>query len=365
MHVKLTLFFLAALMLLTSCSPASGSQSATPTPLPTPVLPTFTVQQGTLSQEATLAGRIQPLLVREVAFEIDGKVGNVYAFPGDAVRKGQVLAELETLDDLKEDLETARSEAAASAETERKELRRIEIALEIAQLTLDLARRGGSAEEQRIAELNVELAQMDLDEVQQAIAARLRSDEVQRLETEIAQSVLLAVMDGVLLDEIKAGQNVRADAAVTSIGDPSQLELAALPVIQGDMANLRESMTVSVWLERAPQQHLSGVIRQLPAPYGSGEPSGGLAMAYITLNELPQQAGYTLNDAMLARAVVADIPNAVWLPPEALRSVAGITFVFIQGPTGPQRVNVTPGIFNREQVQILEGLQPGQVVIAP
>ena len=45
--------------------------------------------------------------------------------------------------------------------------------------------------------------------------------------------------------------------------------------------------------------------------------------------------------------------------------MAGKTFVYVQGASGPQRVNVTTGIANRERVEILEGLREGQAVLLP
>ncbi len=361
--MRLSLFCLA--LLLAACSASAGAEQATPTPLPAPALPTFTVQQSSLAQEVSLTGRIRPVLVREAAFEIKGKIGLVYVLPGDPVHKGQLLAELESYPSLLAELAAARQAAQAAADAEQQELRRVEIALEIARLGLTLAQKAQLPEQVRIGELQVELAQMDLATVQQRIADRLRSDDVQRLEAELAQSRLLAGMDGVLLDEIRPGAEVRPGSPVASIGDPAQVELAAAPNISTEIASLREGMPVSLWLEQTPARVLSGVIRQLPTPYGSGKTEDVFAPVSITIDQPAAQAGYTLGDTFQVRVTVADLPDAVWLPPAALRSVGGVTFVFMQGPTGPKRVNVTTGIFNRTQVQILEGLVPGQVVIAP
>jgi len=67
---------------------------ATPTPFPTPVRPTFTVQRGDITVEAKLNGRVVPLASHTVYFEIVGQVREVYANVNDVVKEGQLLGEL-------------------------------------------------------------------------------------------------------------------------------------------------------------------------------------------------------------------------------------------------------------------------------
>jgi hypothetical protein len=39
--------------------------------------------------------------------------------------------------------------------------------------------------------------------------------------------------------------------------------------------------------------------------------------------------------------------------------------VFVQTDTGPKQVNITTGIETRDQIEIVEGLTEGQIVIGP
>ena len=360
----LSVLLLIAMLAFSACAPAEN-EPATPTPLPTPPLTTYIVQQGEIIQQVVLPGRVQPVLVRPVISQAEGHIGNVYAFPGDLVEKDQVLAELDTLDALQTALDQARQQAEQASEADERVLRRAEINLEIARLRLGVARsQGRSPDELRILKLQVELAQMELEDAQLQISQRTQSTEIQGLETEIANARLLAVMDGQLLEEITAGQSVSPGVEVTTIGDPSRLELVA-NATDSELGLLTEGMTVTVYLEKNKNVALTGHIRQLPAPYGSGTPITGLAEVLVTIESAPGQPNLTIGDAASITIVLAHLTDALWLPPKAIRSVGGQTFVFFQGPTGPQRVNVTTGIFNREQVQILDGLKAGQVVVAP
>jgi multidrug efflux pump subunit AcrA (membrane-fusion protein) len=98
------------LALVTGCG-ATGSQNAsaneaTPTPLPTPIIPekpVYTVQAGTVVQTLEFTGRASPVLEQELFFETSGNVGEVFVARGDWVQTGDVLAELD-IDDLQKQL---------------------------------------------------------------------------------------------------------------------------------------------------------------------------------------------------------------------------------------------------------------------
>ena len=108
----LGLFSIASLLLavLAGCG-STGSQSAsaneaTPTPLPTPIVPEkpiYTVQTGTVVQTLEFTGRASPVLEQELFFETSGNVGDVSVARGDWVQAGDVLAELD-IDDLQKQL---------------------------------------------------------------------------------------------------------------------------------------------------------------------------------------------------------------------------------------------------------------------
>ncbi len=90
---------LVALFTLAGC----GGRGAAPTPtlVPTPIVaqkPTYTVQRGTVTKSLELAGRVTPVRQQEMFFRTDGYVKAVYFQRGEAVKAGDVLAELETGD---------------------------------------------------------------------------------------------------------------------------------------------------------------------------------------------------------------------------------------------------------------------------
>jgi len=93
------------LVLVTGCgstdSQGASANEATPTPLPTPIIPEkplYTVQVGTVIQTLEFTGRASPVLEQELFFETSGNVGDAFVARGDWVQAGDVLAELDIAD---------------------------------------------------------------------------------------------------------------------------------------------------------------------------------------------------------------------------------------------------------------------------
>jgi multidrug efflux pump subunit AcrA (membrane-fusion protein) len=111
----LSLLFLLVAGCGSTDSQGSSASEATPTPLPTPIVPekpVYTVQVGTVVQTLEFTGRASPVLEQELYFETGGNVGDVFVARGDWVEAGDVLAELDIAD-----LEKQLSQKQISLET--------------------------------------------------------------------------------------------------------------------------------------------------------------------------------------------------------------------------------------------------------
>jgi multidrug efflux pump subunit AcrA (membrane-fusion protein) len=93
------------LVLVTGCgatdSQRASANEATPTPLPTPIIPekpVYTVEVGTVVQTLEFTGRASPVLEQELFFQTSGNVGDVFVARSDWVQTGDVLAELDIAD---------------------------------------------------------------------------------------------------------------------------------------------------------------------------------------------------------------------------------------------------------------------------
>jgi hypothetical protein len=70
-----------------------------------------------------------------------------------------------------------------------------------------------------------------------------------------------------------------------------------------------------------------------------------------------------LNDAVVVTITIDEREDVLWLPKAALRSFQGETFVYVEVGDVQRRVNVTVGLEGTDRVEIVSGLEEGQVVI--
>ena len=356
MKRRLFILWIVLILLLTACGSGQVASEATPTPFPTPVRPTFTVQRGDIVVEAKLSGRVVPLALETVYFQMTGQVREVYANINDVVKEGQLLGELAEAQELR-----------AQADETRRTIRRAQIDLEIAQLTLEqFQSQGRSENEVKIQELQVELAQMKLDEVLQSLGIDPNSPVLDELDAQVAQARVFAPADGTIIAAVTVGRNVTPTTPAFVLGDPDELEVVAnLDASKGDteVREMFEGMPVTIMLDANAEVKLDGTIRQLPSPYGTGESDEGAI--HVVVDSPPSANTYQSGDNVTVTVLLASKEGALWLPPDAIRSAGGRTFVIINSESGPQRVDVEIGLQTRDRVEILSGLEEGQVVVGP
>ncbi|HEX2990639.1 MAG TPA: efflux RND transporter periplasmic adaptor subunit [Anaerolineales bacterium] len=355
MKRSLTLFAVLSI-LLAGCAAGAVPNEATPTPYPTPIRETFTVQSGDIRVEAKLSGRVSPLALHTVYFQMNGQVREVYANVNDEVTEGQLLGELAEAQELR-----------AQADETQRIIRRAQIDLEIAELTLEQYRgQGRSENEIKIQELQVELAQMKLDETLQSLGIDPESPVTDELEAQVAQARVFSPADGTIIAGVNVGRNVTTTTPAFILGDPDRLEIVAeLDASKGDteVREMFEGMPVTVTLDANPDVELTGTIRQLPSPFGTGESDE--RVIHVVIDSPPSASTYQSGDKVTVTVQLANKEAILWLPPDAIRKAGGRTFVIINGETGPERVDIEIGLQTRDRVEIVSGLEEGQVVVGP
>jgi len=354
MKKKLITLFIALAVLLAGCGQGQIITEATPTPFPTPVRPTFTVQRGDIVVEAKLNGRVSPLALYTVYFEISGQVREVYGNVNDVVTEGQLLGELDKAQELR-----------ASANETQRIIRRAQIDLEIEKLTLEqMQEQGRSATEIEIQKLKVELAQMDFDELMESMGIDPNAVVTDELDAQVAQARAFSPADGTIISAVAVGRKVGPTTPAFVLGDPNKLEVVA-DLGSGDeqVREMYEGMPVIVTVDAKTGVELKGTISQLPSPYGTG--SSEERVIRVLLDAEPSADTYQSGDKVMVKLVLASKDDILWLPPEAVRSAGGRTFVIVNSESGPKRVDIEIGLQTRDMIEIVTGLTEGQVVVGP
>jgi HlyD family secretion protein len=210
-----------------------------------------------------------------------------------------------------------------------------------------------------IERAKAEIKQAEL-QVEQAIL------DVQQNERRIAQSKLIAPMDGMISAvDIKAGEAVGQNSTVTMI-DLSQL-ITDINVDEIDIAKVREGQDVSVRLDSLPGVNLAGkIVRISPtSKLVNGVVSYAVRVS-IPAGEAALRPGMTAN----TRIVLERHENVLLVPNWALRrdKATGKTFVTLP-PQGegaqPSEIEVKLGLKDEENAEVVDGLKEGQAVQEP
>jgi len=277
----------------------------------------------------------------------------------------------QNLRDLEHSVELAQREVDKAHEQEISQNEDASQEVQDAQHALDLLLNGKGSRELVDARRGVETAQLGLAEAQQqtftselsAIDAAQRA--VDKARKQVTDGQVIAPQSGEVLSlAISEGDEAQAFTSVIEIADPSKLELAAdLPDTQ--MRQLAEGQPADVSLLSRPDVLMPGVIRRLPAPYGSGGSGAVQEEDHTTRFQVNDTKGQTLTPGAVAkiRVVLEHKENVLWLPPEAVRAFEGRRFVVVREGDRERRVTVKVGIETEDRVEILEGVKQGDLVV--
>jgi len=360
-----------------------SSDEPTPTPIPTPAVPlkpTYTVRMGEIVKESIFSGRIAPVVEEELFFRANGRVRAIYAKRGDFVEAGFVIADLE-IDDLEREVESARLNLERAESRLEGAQQTLEFDRRVAQLNLEMAnlRLLSLITQEPEGSLNlalqrkqVELAEIAVSRLEEGVDPLLIND-VARAELALAvlrkaveDAQLIAPFSGELLSvSLTVGRASEAFRPVAAIANINELEIKA-DLVSTQLSELQEGLTVNIVLPSRPGSPLTGTVRKLPYPYGTG---GGTTVddldksTRITIDQSQEEAGYKMGDLVRIQAELERKENVLWLPPQALRTFDGRRFAVVQEPEQQRRVDVTIGIQTADRVEIKEGLTEGQIVV--
>ncbi len=230
---------------------------------------------------------------------------------------------------------------------------------------------GATGVDSQIKELDRILAEMEYEKLLQGIdpsyevevsKAQLTLEEAQG---KLDNAKLIAPFNGRILSiDIKRGAQVEAFNAVIVMAQVEDLELTA-NLDATDLEEMSIGQPADIRLRNRPEDPLTGAVRTLPYPYGGGSGAGSDAnneekVARISID---QDVELTLGELAEVTIVLEEKENVLWLPPAAIRRFQGRRFVVVQDGVAQRRVDVRIGIESEDRVEILEGLEEGQVVI--
>jgi HlyD family secretion protein len=282
---------------------------------------TETASIGTLVVKVSATGNLQPTNTVDVGSELSGIVDKVYVDDNDAVKKGQILAQLD-LSKLQDAVAKSRASLAAA------EAQVLQAQATVAEARATLARyqqvsqlSGGkvpSRTEMDTAEANLKRAEANVASARASVTqarATLQSDE-----TNLGKASIRSPINGVVLSrEVEPGQTVAASFQAPVLfklaEDLAKMELQ-VDVDEADVGQVKAGQKATFSVDAWPGREYSAVITRVG--YGSQESEG--VISYLTVLEVAND-DLSLRPGMTGTADIITLTreNALLVPNAALR----------------------------------------------
>lgn len=298
-----------------------------------------------LRQVVRMNGSLQPLDQSLVRAEVAAVVNEIGVRRGERVKKGQLLARLDTADlgarlrEKQSNLDSARSALNLAAINREK--------------AITLTQRGVKS-------------QTALDEAENAW--RNARANVAALEQQLTMArkgvndaAIYAPIDGLVAERyVNPGERVAVDAKLFVIADLDTIEVEAL-VPARDMPQLRVGQKIVLRVEGFGDRIFDGHIERINPTAQSGSRS---IPVYILL----KNPDHVLRGGMFGsgEAVLAEAAGVVAIPAEALRQEDGARVVYVlkDGKLQRRRVQVALDGTADGRIGIAEGVAEGETVVA-
>ena len=297
-----------------------------------------------IARTIPLTGTLQPRDWTSVKTQVAGEVREVLVREGEAVRKGQVLARVETadlkarLDDRIGSLQGAKAQLSLAETTRAKNLELLKQKF-ISQTAYDSMQSNYAVSESTVKSL----------EAQVAIARKA-----------LADAEIKATMDGVIAERfVQAGEKMPVDGKLFTLMNLTQMEMeAAVPA--NDIPNVKVGQAVAFSVDGYGARVFNGEVNRISPATQAGSQS-------ISVFIVMPNADLALKGGMFAKGSlqIARLDKTATVPLSSLRDDNGLTFVYQINGDKVAKTPVKLGLRDeaRGVVQVLEGLIPGATVV--
>ncbi len=284
------------------------------------------VKRGPLSVKVTATGTLQPVDQVDVGAEVSGRVVEVKVDFNSAVKKGDVLAQIDTTQ-----LEARRVQTEAQLAAAKAGVKEAEAAMSDAQRRLSRVR--DLAKSRNVSQQDLDTAQSTFDraaaslEVAKAQVA-IQEANLQVAVSDISKAVIRAPIDGIVLyRSVEEGQTVAASfqtpVLFTLASDINKLELLA-DIDEADVGQVQEGQGANFTVDAFPNRTFEAQIRSMRNAPKKSETTASSQGVVVYQGELSvnNESGL-LKPGMTATAevTVKTVESALLVPNAALRFV--------------------------------------------
>ncbi len=335
-----------------------------------------------LSESVLATGTLEALQQVSVGAQVSGQVKSLKVALGDPVKKGEVIAEIDSL---------TQQNALKQAEAQLKDVtaqRAAKVAtLKQAQLAFDrqkllLKQDASSKEDYESAEATLAATQAEIAALDAQIQEATISSDTAKVN--LGYTTITAPMDGtVVYVAVKEGQTVNAAQTTPTIIKLAELGTMTVEaeISEADVVKVTPGMPVTFTILGAPDHPYTAILRQVqPAPdsiaedddggsssgSSSGSSASSAAIYYNGLFDVPNTDG-RLRIAMTAEVTIklAEADNALVIPLSAIadQKDGKASVQVLGGDNAVSTRSIETGIADGAMIEVKSGLQEGERVV--
>lgn len=313
-------------------------------------LQTAVVQIGTISDNVTAGGHVEPVVSTEVRSEVTGRIETVMIEDGETVGPGQILLELEKTERQTELAEAERLFEAQKLRLERarRDFRRLE----------DLRANNFSNEKDYLdAQTDLGLMEIDLE---------VRRARLEKAKDNLAKTTIVAPHSGVVSNfDLSPGQvitgatSVNQGTTLMTINDLLKLHVRT-KVNELDINKIHEGMPAKVTFDALPDETYVGVIDQIFS-YAEQERNERIFRVLVSFESTDNRIRPGISAKVeMTIAEAKDVP--VIVPTALFESDSGYVAYRQVEDADWEVVPVTTGLSDVHHTEITSGLSEGDTV---
>ncbi len=371
---------------------------------PVPTISAVTPMRENLVSSISSNGKVEPIRPYVMRAKMDTFVERVHANEGQAVRKGQLLVELNVKDAAarlaeararmlraEDDLRAAKAggktdEAArvagdvAKAQAEQDRLQKIHEALVRLVAQQAATKDELSANELALTKAQAEVARLGaakqefdrgvkLDADRATLQVQQAQSETAALEEKVRTGRIAAPADGTLYSlPVKAGDYVKVGELVAEMADLHNVRVRAF-IDEPELGSLEPDEPVKITWDALPNRSWTGKTEIIPKQVvARGTRSVGELLCSISNDKLELLPNINVNVRINAR----ERRGVLALPRGAVQAEGGRRFVFVVkknqlgvGKATLERREIHVGIADATNYEVVSGLQEGEMVALP
>jgi len=327
-------------------------------------------REGEISASVSSTANLKARREVALASQIEGVVRKVLVEEGDFVQKGQALCQL---DDTQAQirLQSSRQKLAqAKLQLEKANILQDKSDVQLANTREEYERYHKLYEERLVSEREVAQVKYKLDELEHDLKVSSSESrellhrvdeleaEIKQSELEISRTKIEAPFSGyITAREIDLGQTVRTMETLFKLADVSSLQ-AEVFLSERDASRINPGQVTTVFSGVESTLGLQGRVARISPVVDQATGTVKVTVELVGDNDLFKPGGFVRVDIRTDTR-----QGRVLIPKRAVVEEDGDTYVFVASEDTVRRVNVALGYQDGGDVEVVEGVTPGDSVV--